>query len=110
MSLNVPDEPQIQFMNTMWDVPGINKEHSDGIIGLFGDGTGTKDYFFYHLFTPEVELRGSDSAYFNICYQIAESATSNYHCLETTIDSIFDGSSGKEQITLENKVYSYSDV
>jgi len=61
MALNTPNFTQTLLMNTMWDVPGITRGHTDGIMGLFGDGSGTEDYFFYHLFTPNTELRMAEN-------------------------------------------------
>lgn len=90
MSLNIPTFDQTLLMNTMWDVPGITQLHTDGIIGLFGDGTGSEaaDYFFYHLFTPSFDLRLDTAAqYFNLCYQIASNPASDFHCLETWIET-----------------------
>lgn len=109
MSLNTPEEPQIQLMNTMWDVPGITMEHTDGIIGLFGDGTGTEDYFFYHLFTPADDIRNRDDQFIEICYQIAENSDSDWHCCEGKFDGTpFNGNTaagGLDRIDFSNQIY-----
>lgn len=110
MSLNTPEEPQIQLMNTMWDVPGITAEHTDGIIGLFGDGSGTEDYFFYHIFTPHDDLRSRDNEYLNVCYQIADNQDSDWHCLEGAIGTDpFDGVT-ITRIELTNTIYTATSI